>query len=370
MKRLIKILGIILTIVILFWILPIPDLLAYKISKSDSVPEGGVGFAGIEPKQFKRYKRLKLFSDSEKLEKLYFKHSSPSVLCYTYWALTEYEDIDFIKLLRKSINDNRVISHGAGCIIQESTVSDFLIDKTTRLLSTTDSLALVEMILNSSACPVSQQKLLQIIPIEEKHYEQIRQLAMEQKSSYAIVALSRFQNLNDTGLIRKSLTDTLPDQYYFLLASRNIQSDNFIDDLVAFHTYLLKSKINYPGYQYKRLIPATYLSMVQYYDERITNNFNWLIEINRKLELNDTISINKPYYSEIEEFFGVNPDSSKYILDNEFTSKDKDLIKIHLYSLKLALHFFPDSKYIYLKDKIQFDSKVQRRIENEIYITE
>ena len=59
-------------------------------------------------------------------------------------------------------------------------------------------------------------------------------------------------------------------------------------------------------------------------------------------------------------------DSSLYVLDNEFSSNDRPLIMKHLYLLKSALHEFPDSKYNYLMDMIEFDSARLKSVENEM----
>lgn len=364
MKNKLKVLLISIISLIIIWFIPLPDIIAFKIGLNNTVKDEAVSIAGIKPIQYKRFEILKKVTSTRKLKKLFKNHPSRAVKCYSFWALLDRnEEVNLFELLESELSDERKVSTMFGCIISQTTVTDFLIQMSREYLNVIENETLDSLIIYSDNNLSSREYLLSTINPTKDYYDRIKELVLGKSSQTAIIALAKFRNENDINLLLNELRDTLKEKYYTLLSIKNFPHNIFIDDLLDIqHKMLLKvTGIDHIA------IRSLYKALVRYDNILIAERLEGLINIANELELlkklPDSIKVVTKFES---EYFNIEIDSSLYILEHNFSKSNEYTIQTHLKALKLALLDFPNSKYNYLYERINLQDWEMDMIKQEL----
>ena len=362
----ITLIGIAIAILICF--IPLPSILAFKISLSNTVKGAGVGLTGRKPMQYKRYEVLKAVSSTHRLLKLFKYHPSPAVKCYSYWALTERKSVkDYLSLVNSVITDDRRVKTQFGCIFSSTTVADFVIQSSYKNLSIVDSITLDSLILYSNIHLESLKYLLMSIQPLDQYYDRIRDLALDASVPSAIVALAKYNKPQDLDLIRSMLLNNSNDPYYPLLAIKNNPNDLFLPYLLDIQLNMIKKVkgINHIA------VRALYKALIRYENKEIEERLSALVHLDNILqsEMDQTDSIQRfdnldslLFYSEIDS--SRNTIYGSYVADNNYT------VHCHVSSLRLALFDYPNSIYQPLVTRMSLKDYEIKMIQEEYDLTE
>jgi hypothetical protein len=92
--------------------------------------------------------------------------------------------------------------------------------------------------------------------------------------------------------------------------------------------------------------------------------------LDNEIQFINTLPDSIKVISKIEsEFFNIEKDSSLYILEHDYSKSNSYTIHRHLSALRLALFEYPDSKYQYLVEDMNFQAFELDMIKNELEMT-
>ena len=327
-----------------------------------------VGIAATKPAQYRRFEMLKSVSSTSKLNRLFNYHPSPAVKCYSFWALSErHEDVNNFALIKYGISDDRTVPTMFGCIVGRTTVADFLIDNSRGLISVKDSLILDSLIIFSNKKLGSQRFLLLSIAPEQKYYERIKELSKNPEIPSAIVGLAKFQKVSDIDFIINTLTDSLKDPYFPLLAVKSFPNEAFVPYVLSLQDKMIikTSEIN------SGAVRALYKALVRLDNKTVKEKLEWVVQLDNEIRslnsLPDSIKVIGAFE---KEFLNIKPDSTYYLLKNGFGKENEYSVHHQLWALRLALFEFPESKYQYLVKDMKFEDYEIDMIKNEIELTD
>jgi hypothetical protein len=228
-----------------------------KLAKYKRVEGVFVGIVGTPSKIYQTGKKLRIRATREELIELTF-HPSPIVRTYSFWGLAELKDTALFPILIDHINDTVQIETMFADFGERKKLCDFLLELVIpKYVFTADYLYPNKTLLAESEKSVLDSivifkennlnyKGIALINIEPNinYYNRIRELA-ERENIYAIVALSKYRNPEDTLLIRNSIY--FPKQTY----------SNFD---VFYYTFLAFS--HFPNVSFERFLFQIVDSMV------------------------------------------------------------------------------------------------------------
>lgn len=190
-----------------------------KLSKFKRVEGVFVGFVGTPSKIYQLGKKLRVNSTRDELIELTF-HPNPIIRAYSFWGLAERKETGTIDLLLEHLDDTVTINTMFGDYGESVYLADFMINLIVpEYLYTADYLYpnntildvkeryLIDsaVIFNDNDIKYKNTALLYSIPNPD-FYHRIKELSLRD-NIYAIVALAKYKNSEDTLLIKNS--------YYF-----------------------------------------------------------------------------------------------------------------------------------------------------------
>jgi len=349
MKKKFKLTQICLAALLLLFFAPIPDYIALKIGLNETYMGRSVGYGAYTPIQYYRYKMLDMSASTPKLKSLYRKHKSPAVKCYSYRALLNRTGIDHFELLKEGMLDERKVVTQSGCIVMGAKVGDILIEQT--YPSSNDSMLIDSILLYSKVKLKSKSDLLMRMKPKLKDYNRIRELASDRNFPEAIVALSKYQLLKDTTIIKWANKDSV-NLYYFLIAVKNFPIESFKDDIVEIQQKNLQDSLDLSYTETRSL----YKALVRYNTpeigaklQHVVNTYDTLRSVNHGLHL-DSIKISK-----YKDYIFKAELAKDYWELNDFLQRYKWIIEKHCENIFLALTHFKNPYYEDVLSKIKIE---------------
>jgi hypothetical protein len=213
--------------------------LATDIAKDNVLKSEGVGFAGVRTEQWDRHE--KLIKDATNSELLALTDNSNAVVrCYAFQALATRKEVDIFPVLLKHLSDTSNIQTFFGCIRSSQTAGDYFLEVVTpqyidpeayrltpRQRTSIDSILLFDNSIKISA----KYALLSNLKPNSNYYLRIREIAVTENHPDAILALARFQNKNDIGII-KTLFANESTEYHAAYSAREFPDSLFYSHLI------------------------------------------------------------------------------------------------------------------------------------------
>lgn len=279
------------------------------IEEINMVMGSAVGYAGVRPDQFDNFMKLKTIASTSELMQL-TNHPTPSVRCYSFWALSHDFTANLFPIVLSHIDDFEFVQTQFGCIISGEAVGDFFINIVTPKytdihskkldsiqFATLDSILIyTPNKLNAKSKAISRAKPTKSL------YPRIRELVITDKDQAALVTLAKYKKEQDVEIILKNRT---------------------------------KSKFDEGGYFY------TYKAISQFPH----SDFMPLLEKNLKKTLDNTHVSNewKELYKAITSY--QNDDAKRLLLIPFTQVKHTDMKKYHMEFIFNAIQEFNDPIY-------------------------
>lgn len=184
------------------------SVIVEKIEAVNVVMGSAVYGAGIRPKQYDNFEELKKIATTEELTAL-TNHPNSVVRCYSLWALAYDKSVDLFPIVVAHINDDEMVETQFGCIRYAEKTGDFFMsvvapEYTDVNANTLDSVqtATLDSILICSDNNL-QAKVYAIGRAGQRAslYPTIRELAIRDNNQAALVALAKYQNVQDIPFI-------------------------------------------------------------------------------------------------------------------------------------------------------------------------
>lgn len=259
--------------------------IANKLKKYKWVEGVFVGYIGTPSKIYQTGKKLRIKSTRDELTELTF-HPNPIVRAYSFWGLTERKENGLTDLLLQHLKDTAIINTMFGDYGETVYLADFMINLVVpEYVFTSDYLYPNMTVLNvNERYIIDSAVIFNDIPIKYRntallysdanpeYYNRIKKLALEQ-NPYAIVALAKFKNPEDTILIKDSYyfpaakNTFLKPYYYTFWAFSEFPTDGFKN----FTLHVLDS-VNSSQYD-ERNLRTLYRAIAAYKDPKIFKYF-------------------------------------------------------------------------------------------------
>lgn len=241
--------------------------LAQGIAKDNELKSEGVGEAGIRTEQWGRYESLSQNATTEELIVL-TDYSNAVVRCYAFQALLNRQNVDHFNVLLHHLYDTAMVQTFQGCIKSSEMAGDYFIDVSTppffirgenkvyidnkdvytlswRQKHTLDSI----LIYDPKIILEAKYSLLRNLPPTDSYYSRIREIASKEHSPNATLALSRYKNPADTGIIMV-LFDNEKTEYYAAYCAREFPYSSFYALLVKiFEKEWAEAYYDYPKWR-------------------------------------------------------------------------------------------------------------------------
>lgn len=127
--------GIISMLIVYQCYLYIPSRIINSIASYDCIEGETVSFAGYKPSVYKEFERLSRIASDEKLIEL-LNHSSNIVKCYSFWALSNRDNIKLYPILINNLHNSDKVCRYEGCSMYSMSVEGFFYSKTRPKLNT------------------------------------------------------------------------------------------------------------------------------------------------------------------------------------------------------------------------------------------
>jgi hypothetical protein len=218
---------------------PLVDSLVSAIDGENILTSGSVGYAGAEPEQWRRYQLLCSEATDDELS-LLTDHKNPVVRCYSFQALAGRKNVDVFPILLNHLDDTAELQTFFGCINMTELAGDYFldvvtpryIDSTLYKLTAQQKRIVDSILLNRPGIKLNaKSNLLSDLPPREECYTRIKQIAMNEGSSVAVLALARFNRQGDIEFIKQALTHD-DGEYYAIYAIREFPDSSFFPLLV------------------------------------------------------------------------------------------------------------------------------------------
>lgn len=238
-----------------------------KIQNGNTLTSEFIYYEGQKSKQFELFQLIDSLATKEELIKL-VEHNSPPVRCAAFSPLCRL-DLEYSKkVLIAHLNDYQEINLQVGCIGYKSYVADEFINIIRYHLSKDDRdylISLNKQILNDPNCKLQYKSArIRSLEINSENYDLIRRLTLEKTYPEAIIALSKYKNPKDIGIIIGYFGNDKTETYAIHAAK------SFPD--ICFYPYLIKVfkqewRDRYYSYPKWRIL---YQALAQYPDEEQT----------------------------------------------------------------------------------------------------
>ena len=219
------------------------------IEKDNVLKSSGVGEAGTKTEQWNRYESLSKNATTSELISL-TDHKNGVVRCYAFDALLKRPDADHYAILLHHLKDTVSIETFQGCIISSSMVGDYFLDVasppmwiegTDSTIYNSDGAFILSrqqqividsiLIFDKEIFLVSKYDLLRTLQPNEKYYSRVREIATKENSPVSTLALSRFKNPADIGII-ELLFKNEKTEYHAAYCAREFPDTTFYPLLV------------------------------------------------------------------------------------------------------------------------------------------
>jgi hypothetical protein len=239
---------------------------ATTIAKENLVVNEHVGYAGGKSKRWGPFEKLCDSGTTLELRAL-TNYSNPAVRCYSFHALAIRKDTSIFSILLKHLLDTAQITVQNYDVIYPEMTGDYFIrivtseyiDSKAYKLNPDQRQKLDSILLyNKKVILNAKENLLSVIKPNTKYYGRIREIALKENNSVAVLALSRFRDRKDISIINKYLTGSNPG-YYTVYAVREFPDNEFYPGLVQVFEKEWKDKL----YDF-RLWRMIYQALAQY----------------------------------------------------------------------------------------------------------
>jgi hypothetical protein len=241
--------------------------IANEIAIENVLSGEAIGIAGIKPKQYKRYEKLKNNATDKELLSL-SKHRNGVVKCYAFWALVERNSDFMFEALLENFDDTTTIATQFGCIVTGDKVGDiyynhvvppYYEDQECKISESQLQFINDSLFYSSNLTLRSRVNLFHIIDTSIKNYDIIREITVKEKIPEAIYALSIYRNKSDIPLIME-LLENESTSYWGLRCISRFPDYKFYDYLIEYLEKETKksSGINIPE------IEAFYTAIINY----------------------------------------------------------------------------------------------------------
>ncbi len=181
------------------------------IEEVNIVMSSAVGYAGIRPKQYDNFLKLKTKATSDELMEL-TNHPNPTVRSYAFWALSYNHSIDLYPIVLNHINDIELVKTQFGCIVSGETVGDFFInvvtpryiDLNSQKLDSVQFATLDSILIYTPNNLSAKSAAINRAEPTENLYPKIRELVVKDNDQTAMVTLAKYKKEQDVELILKN----------------------------------------------------------------------------------------------------------------------------------------------------------------------
>jgi hypothetical protein len=250
-----------------------------EIADENVYKSSAVGYSGTRPEQWNRFQRIKSIASEHELIQL-TNHKNTAVRSYAFKALVERKSDSTFNILLKHLYDTAQLETLQGCLGSHQTVGDFFlnivnppyVNRNSDELSKSNREKIDSILFYDENIMLrAKLNLISNLPLKEKYYNRIREIYLNGLDPLVLVALAKYQNNEDKGLIIDLLTRKNTDeQYHGLRAVRNFVDDDFYLYIAKIH----KQEIAKPtGFSYP-LIRMLYFVLVQYTNSNSINLLN------------------------------------------------------------------------------------------------
>ena len=298
---------------------------------------------------YSSFEKLRKRSSNEELIKL-LDHRSPSVRCYAFIGLISRDEIDVYQILSQNLHHSDRVTTQYYDIWGEQKVSDIMLEYGLSKLNETEISAIDSLIIwNKHDLAYSDDVFLRFEPISS-YYNKIKEVALNNSSSYSIIALAKYNRESDKALIKAYLTKTTTrDQLIGLMAVRFFPSIGFMPIIKEMLDKEIQKK---SGFDYL-ITRELYNTLVQYKNYESVEILNKIFET-----IPDTIKCEPATIKKSKRFTSSETiDEDTTSMEGYFQERHQDEVNFvfteHTGSMWLALKKYPDTIYTELLKKIE-----------------
>jgi hypothetical protein len=237
----------------------LPDLkkIVDGIEKGNRVESSHIGIGGSPSKQWNKYEQLKKVATIDQLVAL-TDHKNSAVRCYAFRALAAKQSDRVFSILLKHLSDTSVVHTQSGCIGMKQYAGDYFVDVIKQnhveievyKLNQIEKKILDSILLNDKSIVLSaKSSVLESLMPTSDNYARIRQLVKDDRNTYALRTLAKYQKQTDKELIASFFKDD-NTQYSALYAAREFPDEYFYHFVTnVFEQDWKKAHYDYPKWR-------------------------------------------------------------------------------------------------------------------------
>lgn len=254
--------------------------IAQAIAEGGQVESETIGNAGEKSEQWERFETLCKTASRDELSTL-TDHNNPVVRCYAFRALARRKDSAVFSILLAHLHDTAKVTIQSGCIVRSQIIADYLIDIVTPEYIDREAYKLKRrernklnslMLYDKNIVLAKKNDLLTDMKPRAQYYNRVREIILTEQSDVSILALSRYKNENDIGIINTAL-EKKKDLYYPVYAAREFPSVTFYPRLVQIFEQGWEK-----GEYYPQLWGILYQALAQYPNSQTLTLFERTIQ--------------------------------------------------------------------------------------------
>lgn len=236
---------------------PAIQKIAKGIARGNVLESEFVGIAGTRSKQWDKYEKLKQEATNDELRQL-VNNKNAVIRCYSFQALANRKGVDVFPILINHLNDTAYVETLQGCIGSSQTAGDYFLEVVTpqyvdlnayKLTSNQRSVVDSILLFDKSIQIAAKYGLLFSLKPNQLYYNRIREIASKDDIPVAVLALARYNNKNDIGIIKK-LFDKEKTEYYAAYSAREFPDSSFEPYLTSlFEKEWNKKLYDYPKWR-------------------------------------------------------------------------------------------------------------------------
>ncbi|MGZ3777382.1 MAG: hypothetical protein ACXVAZ_06925 [Mucilaginibacter sp.] len=209
------------------------------MARYNQVDSQGIGESGFESEQWDRFERLRKLATDVELHQL-TDYPNAVVRCYAFHAIALRKDTAIFSILLSHLKDTATVKTLSNDLGGRDMVGDYFVnivtpqyidlkayklseDQKERL----DSILLYDKGIQSGA----KDEMLRQLKPNKRYYERVKEIAQIENNGDGLIALSKFRNSIDTGIIISYLKNA-KEIYYGLYAAKEFPSPAFYSQLV------------------------------------------------------------------------------------------------------------------------------------------
>jgi hypothetical protein len=212
----------------------VKEIAKYNVVESESVGDGG----GLSV-QWRRFEKLNSIASDVELRAL-TNDTNAVVRCYSFHALALRKDSALFSILLRHLNDIKEVSTLSYDVGGADKVGDYFIDVLTPKyvdlraykLNTQQREKLDSILIYDKKIHLwAKEQLLSKLKPQPNNYERVREMALTERNSFAVVALAKYKNHNDVQIIKDYLKNSKM-QYYAVCAVKEFPDPEFYPELI------------------------------------------------------------------------------------------------------------------------------------------